>query len=56
MGWLFWAALVMVIGRGRLHHPPVFDPTLRLDPLRRAVGWACIAIFFLTLVPIPFPE
>jgi Zn-dependent protease len=56
IGWLVWAALVMVIGRGRLHHPPVFDPTLRLDPLRRAIGWACIAIFFLTLVPIPFPE
>ncbi|HEU4882174.1 MAG TPA: site-2 protease family protein [Longimicrobium sp.] len=55
IGWLFWAALVMVIGRGRLHHPPVFDPALRLDPLRRAIAWACIAIFILTVVPIPFP-
>jgi membrane-associated protease RseP (regulator of RpoE activity) len=55
LGWLFWAVLVMVIGRGRLHHPPVFDPDLRLDPARRAIGWACIAIFFLTLIPIPFP-
>jgi hypothetical protein len=54
-GWLVWGVLVMVIGRGRLAHPPVFDPELRLDPLRRAVGWACIVIFFLTLVPIPFP-
>ncbi|HYR09748.1 MAG TPA: site-2 protease family protein [Longimicrobium sp.] len=55
IGWLVWAVLVMVIGRGRLHHPPVFDPDLRLDPARRIIGWACIAIFFLTLVPIPFP-
>jgi Zn-dependent protease len=56
LGWLFWVLLVMVIGRGRLQHPPVFDPYLRLDPVRRAVGWACIAIFLLTLVPAPFPE
>jgi membrane-associated protease RseP (regulator of RpoE activity) len=55
-GWLFWAVLVMVIGRGRLLHPPVFDPAFRLNLARRAIAWACIAIFFLTLVPIPFPE
>jgi hypothetical protein len=55
MGWLFWALVVMVIGRGRLHHPPVFDPGLRLDPARRAIAWACIAIFFVTLAPVPFP-
>ncbi|HEX5872162.1 MAG TPA: site-2 protease family protein, partial [Longimicrobium sp.] len=55
IGWLVWAGLVMAIGRGRLHHPPVWDPGLRLDPVRRAVAWACIAIFLLTLVPIPFP-
>lgn len=54
-GWLVWAALVMIIGRGRLHHPPVFDPGLRLDPARRAIAFVCIAIFFLTLAPIPFP-
>lgn len=54
-GWLVWVALVMAIGRGRLRHPPVFDPEFRLSPARRAVAWACIAIFFLTLVPIPFP-
>ena len=55
-GWLFWAVVVMIIGRGRLLHPPVFDPAFRLNPARRAIAWACIAIFFLTLVPIPFPE
>lgn len=55
-GWLFWAVLVMVIGRGRLLHPPVVDAAFRLDPARRAVAWACIAVFLLTLVPVPFPE
>jgi membrane-associated protease RseP (regulator of RpoE activity) len=54
-GWMVWAVLVMVIGRGRLRHPPVFDPEFRLNPVRRAVAWACIAIFFLTLAPVPFP-
>lgn len=52
-GWMAWAVLVM--GRGRLAHPPVFDPDFRLSPARRAVAWACIAIFFATLVPVPFP-
>ena len=55
VGWLVWAAVVLVIGRGRLRHPPVLDPGFRLDPVRRAVAWACIVIFFLTLVPVPFP-
>ena len=53
MGWLVWAVLVMVIGRGRLDHPPVFDPFFRLDRPRRAVAWTCIAIFFLTVAPFP---
>lgn len=55
VGWLVWVALVMAIGRGRLRHPPVFDPAFRLSPARRAVAWACIVIFLLTLVPVPFP-
>ena len=54
-GWLAWAALVLVIGRGRLLHPPVIDPRFRLSPGRKAIAWACIAVFFLTFVPIPFP-
>lgn len=54
-GWMAWAVLVMAIGRGRLAHPPVFDPDFRLSPARRAAAWACIAIFFATLVPVPFP-
>jgi membrane-associated protease RseP (regulator of RpoE activity) len=55
IGWLVLAVLVMALSRGRLRHPPVFDPGMRLNAVRRAVAWACIAIFFLTLVPVPFP-
>lgn len=55
IGWLVVVLLVLAIGRGRLLHPPVIDPEFRLDGWRRAVAWACILIFFLTLVPVPFP-
>lgn len=54
-GWLVWAVLILAIGRGRLGHPPVFDPDFRLGPVRRAVAWACIVLFFLTLTPVPLP-
>lgn len=53
-GWLVWAVLILLVGRGRVAHPPVFDPGFRLDGPRRAVAWACIAVFVLTLMPIPF--
>jgi Zn-dependent protease len=53
-GWWMWAALVLAIGRGKLAHPPVFDPGFRLDRRRRWAAWACIALFALAWVPIPF--
>jgi membrane-associated protease RseP (regulator of RpoE activity) len=55
MGWLVWAALILLVGRGRIAHPPVFDPSFRLDRRRTAVAWLCIALFCLTFVPAPFP-
>ena len=54
MGWLVWAVLILAVGRGRIVHPPVFDPTFRLNGTRTAIAWACIAIFILTFVPVPF--
>jgi membrane-associated protease RseP (regulator of RpoE activity) len=54
-GWWLWAGLVLVVGRGGVAHPPVFDPHYPLSPARRAVGWACIAMLVLTFVPLPFP-
>lgn len=55
MGWWIWAGLILLVGRGSLAHPPVFDPEYPLSPGRRAVGWACAAILALTFAPIPFP-
>lgn len=41
-GWLIWSGLILFVIR--LDHPPVLvhEP---LSPVRRALGWACIAIF-----------
>lgn len=52
-GWWVWAALSLLIGRGRLAHPPLIAPEHRLDPRRRAVGWLAVALFLLTFIPIP---
>jgi membrane-associated protease RseP (regulator of RpoE activity) len=54
-GWWVWAALVLLIGRGRLAHPPVWDPSFRLNGPRRAVAWACFVLFVLAWVPVPVP-
>jgi membrane-associated protease RseP (regulator of RpoE activity) len=51
--WLVWAAVVLVLGRFRLGHPPVVDPRFRLGAARRAVAWGCLVIFVVTLVPVP---
>jgi Zn-dependent protease len=51
--WLVWVALVLLLGRGRLGHPPVVDPRFRLGTARTAVAWGCLTIFLLTLVPVP---
>ncbi len=53
-GWLVWGALILGVGRGRITHPPVFDPDFRLNGPRRVVAWACIVIFVLTFIPQPF--
>ena len=43
-GWLFWSLLILFVIR--VDHPPVLvrEP---LTPVRRALGWLCIAIFVL---------
>jgi membrane-associated protease RseP (regulator of RpoE activity) len=50
-GWLLWALLLFFLG---VQHPPVLLPHITLDERRRKVGFAAIAIFFLTFVPVPF--
>lgn len=53
MGWWVWAALILIVSRGRLAHPPVFDPDFPLDSRRRVVAWACVVLFVLTFMPRP---
>lgn len=53
-GWWVWAALLLLVGRGRLAHPPVFEPDTPLDAPRKALAWAAIVVLALTFVPRPF--
>jgi membrane-associated protease RseP (regulator of RpoE activity) len=49
-GWFVWAVLVTFAG---IDHPPTADRETPLDPLRRGLAWATLALFFVTLVPVP---
>jgi membrane-associated protease RseP (regulator of RpoE activity) len=49
-GWFVWAVLLLLVG---IDHPPTLDRTTPLDPLRRAAGWATLALFVATFVPVP---
>jgi membrane-associated protease RseP (regulator of RpoE activity) len=50
-GWLLWAGLIYVFGRG---HPPLLDDLTQLDPRRRALAWFMIVVFVLVFIPIPW--
>jgi hypothetical protein len=52
-GWWFWALVILVIGRGSTRHPAVFDAAYPVEGTPRRLGWACVAIFLCTFVPIP---
>jgi hypothetical protein len=52
--WLLWAGLTFAIGGGSWAHA---DVIVQDRPVLRAGRWtgaACIAVFVLTFVPIPF--
>ena len=49
-GWLFWCVVARLLG---LYHPPVHDENEALDPRRRWVAWATLAIFVLSFMPVP---
>lgn len=55
-GWWTWAVLILVLGRGRIEHPAVFDARYELHGTRRVVAWACIVLFLATFTPRPFYE
>ncbi|MBF0556316.1 MAG: site-2 protease family protein [Nitrospirae bacterium] len=50
-GWLFWAALMVVLG---LRHPPVIFNEIPIEPSRKKVAAISLAIFIVTFVPMPF--
>lgn len=52
--WWVWGVLALVVGGGRWSHPSVVAPERAVPRRRRWIGWACIAVFVLTFVPLPF--
>lgn len=52
--WLFWGALVLLLARGRLGHPPVLDAYRPLPRSRRWLALTALALFLLTFTPVPF--
>ena len=52
-GWWLWVAMILLIGRGSIRHPSVFDPAPPVSATRRLVGWFCIAIFVITFMRLP---
>lgn len=50
LGWLVWAALVLIIG---VDHPPVSDDDVGLDRRRTIIGWVCFVLFIATFIPVP---
>jgi membrane-associated protease RseP (regulator of RpoE activity) len=49
-GWLVWAVLLLFLG---LRHPPIMYSEIPLDPKRKMIGYATLAIFILTFTPVP---
>jgi len=50
LGWLLWAAIVLLIGLG---HPPVTDPTIGLDGKRKVVAGLALLILVVSFMPSP---
>ncbi|HEV7785586.1 MAG TPA: site-2 protease family protein [Thermoanaerobaculia bacterium] len=50
LGWLVWCVIILVIG---LYHPPVWDETTSLDPLRRKLAWIALILLILSFMPAP---
>jgi len=50
-GWWLWAVLIFLLGRS---HAEPLDQITQLDPRRKAVAVLMLAIFLITLAPIPF--
>ena len=54
-GWWVWAALILMLGRGRIAHPSVLDPHRPIPWSRWAVGLVTAALFIATFTADPLP-
>lgn len=52
--WYLWVGLTFAIGGGRWTHPAVVVPERPVLRGGRLTGWACVLVFLLTFVPVPF--
>lgn len=52
--WWLWAGLILLLGRGSIRHPSVFDPDYPVTGTRRRLGWLGVVIFLLTFIAVPF--
>ncbi len=55
-GWWIWAALILLIGRGRIAHPSVLDPYRPIPASRWWTGLATAVLFALTFTADPLPN
>jgi membrane-associated protease RseP (regulator of RpoE activity) len=53
MGWLIWAALILILSKGRIVHPSVVDRHRSLPRSRVWLGIATLLLFCLTFTPVP---
>lgn len=51
--WWVWAALGLIIGRGRLAHPRVIAPERPLSRGRMLLGFIALLLFVTTFMPLP---
>jgi Zn-dependent protease len=52
-GWWIWAALILLLGRGRISHPSVLDPCRPIPASRWPTGLATAVLFVVTFTPDP---
>ncbi len=52
-GWWLWGILALVLSRGRLAHPRIVQPQVRLGVRRKFVVGLSVLVFFITFVPVP---
>jgi membrane-associated protease RseP (regulator of RpoE activity) len=53
-GWWIWAALILMLSRGRVAHPSVLDRHRAIPATRKWLGWTTVLLFILTFTPVPF--